>query len=186
MDTVSHQKSKLDKYSKSGKADLSLPTRYFSQLDNFTQPNRTCSSSSNAMYLNWLQRAAGSVGIASDDEYLEQVLRIGDTTEHWVHTNLIKKYGYSTQWNTDGNLGYVNDLITNGFPVVVNILHRGSLTAPRGGHIILLCSYNEGFYTCQDPYGTLVSDYQDTNGRLSTFGDKSFKKRWQGGYRTLA
>lgn len=182
------QIEKLKGYVVPGKSlNLNTRTTYYSQRDNYTMPHRTCNSSSNAMYLDWLRRSTGREPLGGDNGYLSKVLSIGDTIYHEVQTQAIKSYGFSTQWNTDGDFDKVVELLDAGIPVVVNILHRGSLAAPRGGHIIMLVAYkrDQGILLCQDPYGTLQSNYSDSDGRLDVITVRIFKRRWQGGYRTL-
>jgi hypothetical protein len=191
--------AKLNKYAVSGKANLSQKTRYYSQRDNYTMASRSCFSSSNAMFLTWLREATGKPALSGGDEYLRKVLSIGDTIDHNVQTAAIKTYGYSTKWNyfdeenaedseKDNHIDYIRDLLTAGFPVVTNISHRGDIDAPRGGHVIMLCGWLQSSreFLAQDPYGTLRSNYEDENGRLSTISANQYYARWQGGYRTLA
>lgn len=167
---------------------LNTRTTFYSQRDNHTMPHRTCNSSSNAMYLDWLRRVTGREGLGGDDGYLKTVLKHGDTIHHWAQTKAIRDYGFSTQWMTDNDFPFVKDLVLVGFPVVVNILHRGKETAPRGGHVIMLIGYRPEtkVFVTHDPYGTLASDYTNTNGAFSLITERTFKRRWQGGYRTLA
>jgi hypothetical protein len=166
-------------------ANLSTKTKYFSQRDNFAQPHRTCNSSTNAMFADWLLRSCGHSGLAGDDGYLQNVLDVGDTTIHEVQTEVLKRYGFTTYWNTDGDFNIVKELLQSGFPIPVNILHRGSSSNPRGGHVILLIGIKGDTITSHDPYGTLKSDYEETNGRFSKFSVDEFLVRWQGGYRTM-
>jgi hypothetical protein len=194
MDYVQYQIDKLNGYSKGKVANLKTPTTYYSQRDNYTMPSRTCNSSSNAMYLDWLRRATGGSPLGGDDGYLAKVLSIGDTIYHENQTEAIKSYGFSTKWNESQgkqqslDRGTIGSLVLAGIPVPVNILHRGSVSAPRGGHIIMLCGWlpDSDEWLAQDPYGTLRSDYQDSNGRLSRISKREFATRWQGGWRTLS
>ncbi|GEM_PF-4909366 len=183
---VQRQLERLTKYLPEGsKLNLDVKTTYFSQRDNYTMSHRTCCSSSNAMYLDWLLRVTGKPGLNGDDGYLQKVLANGDTIYHEVQTETLAEYGFSTKWMGDADLDFVEDLIDAGFPVVVNILHRGSTVAPRGGHIIMLIGRKSGYWIAHDPYGTLESDYTNTNGAYSRIKEQVFKIRWQGGYRIL-
>jgi hypothetical protein len=189
------QLARLDDYAIKKPANLNIPTTYYSQRDNYTMPHRTCNSSSNAMYLNWLLLATGRSKLGGDDGYLKRLLAIGDTIEHWAQTQCLKRYGFSTKWHEtgsedserDGNIDTIKQLLTAGIPVVVNIAHRGDIEAPRGGHVIMLAAYKKTeMFLAQDPYGTLQSNYQDINGVLSVISNHEFYQRWQGGFRTLA
>jgi hypothetical protein len=182
---VQRQLQRLAAYSSPAAPNLSTPTTYFSQRDNYVQPERTCNSSSNAMYTDWLLRATNRSGLGGDDGYLRRVIATGDSIQHWVQTKVIKDFGFTTIWQTDRDTEFVYALLEAGFPVVVNILHRGSDSSPRGGHVIVLAGLTDTEVVAQDPYGTLDSDYTDRNGRLSRISKRSFEKRWQGGYRIL-
>jgi hypothetical protein len=186
---VDDQIAKLTKYCNAGTVpNLSTGTKYFSQRDNYKDSWRTCNSSSNAMYLDWLRRATGEPGLSDDEEFVRTVFNFGDTIYHENQTSALKKYGFSTAWRTDRDIAKVNALLDAGFPVVVNILHRGSVGDPTGGHVIMLSGRrkSEGTYISQDPYGTLGSGYTDPNGKHAPISPRSFNARWQGGYRVLA
>lgn len=184
---IQKQIDTLTKYSKTGTIDLNTSCVYFSQRDNYTMPQRTCNSSANAMYLNWLQRASGQPNIlTNDDEYLRKVLQCGDTIFHENQTQAIKQYGFSTVWSTDGDYSKLKELVLAGFVVPINILHRGSRANPRGGHIVCVIGYKNGVWSLADSYGTFESGYTNPNGMYSSFQDADLKIRWQGGYRYLA
>ncbi|EAZ88989.1 C39 family peptidase [Crocosphaera chwakensis] len=186
-EAVKRQIDRLSKYLSPGKTlNLDVKTNYFSQRDNYTQPHRTCNSSSNAMYLDWLLRVTGKPGLGGDNNYLQKVLAKGDTIYHGIHTQIIKQYGFNTKWNTDRDLPFIHDLIKAGFPVPVNLLHRGTISAPTGGHVIMLIGYKNDSWIAHDPYGTLESNYTVHNGAYSRISEREFKARWQGGYRMLA
>lgn len=185
---VQRQIDRINKYVKSGHIFNISGTKvtYYSQRDNYTMGHRTCNSSSNAMYLDWLRRVTGRDSLGGDNKYLTNVLSIGDTIYHWVQTEAIKQFGFNTKWMTDGDLDFVDDLLEYGFPVVCNIRHKGNMSAPKGGHVIVLIGKNGGYQVAHDPYGTLASRYSNTKGAYSKISEKEFQCRWQGGYRILA
>ncbi|WP_228008522.1 C39 family peptidase [Microcystis aeruginosa] len=184
---VQRQIDRLTQYLPSGKTlNLETKTRYFSQRDNYRDAHRTCNSSSNAMYLDWLLRMIGKPGLDSDDGYLKKVFSIGDSPDHSVQTKAIKLYGFNTKWMTDRDTPFVEDLVEAGFPVVVNILHKGPITNPSGGHIIMLIDQKAEDWIAHDPWGTLTSQYKEHKGEYSRISKQEFNARWQGGYRILA
>ena len=186
-EALDRQIKRLNAYGLGGQsANLSTATRYFSQRDNDRDPLRTCNSSSNAMYLDWLLRATGRQGLNDDNPYIRVVFSFGDTIYHENQTSAIQKYGFSTKWMTDEDRPFVDELLATGIPVVVNILHRGSVEAPRGGHVLMLIAKRGSVYIAQDPYGTLESGYTNYNGAYSSIHEDEFASRWQGGYRILA
>lgn len=187
-DAVQRQIDRLKAY-KGGYDYEATKTKYFSQRDNYRDAHRTCNSSSNAMYTDWLLRVLGRGEIKNDDEYIREVFKRGDTIYHGVQTRVIKEvYKLNTKWNGDADWPFVKALAEVGFPVVCNILHRGPISAPRGGHIIMIIGYdcNSKELIVHDPYGTLQSNYKVTNGAFSRIKEKEFLTRWQGGYRVLA
>jgi hypothetical protein len=188
LEAVERQIERLTAYCTNGTQapNLDLTTKYWSQRDNDEQAHRTCNSTTNAMYLDWLLRVTGRPGLTTDQGYVNNVLRVGDTTEHTVQTEVLRDYGFSTKWMTDEDTPFVDALLEAGFPVVVNIKHRGSMSKPTGGHVILLVGHSGSSYVAHDPYGTLMSNYTNHMGKHSTIPEQQFKARWQGGYRILA
>lgn len=185
---VESQKDKLSSYCAGKFPKINTGVNYFSQRNNYTMPHRTCNSSSNAMYLDWLRLATYRTPLpGSDDAYLKKVLSIGDTIEHWVQTSAIKSYGFDTKWMEDFDFDLIKALLSAGFPVPVNILHRGTEEAPTGGHVICLIGNRNSQKTlvAHDPYGSLSSGYQNTNGAYSLISWTTFERRWQGGARIL-
>jgi Peptidase_C39 like family len=169
-----------------------------SQRDNYTMPNRSCNSSSNAMFLNFyrplLQRDGDFV---PDDAYLASVLRRGDTIYHNIQTDTLKAYGLDTIWEDDGDLNRIKKIAEQGYPLVVNIVHRGKVEghgfgALRGsGHMILIRSFDRktGMFTIADPYGNLATGYPaDSNPAKGNYqmSASEFSIRHQGGYRRLS
>lgn len=186
---VQRQIDRLLKYT--GIARLDTPVEYYSQRDNPHKnrkqaPWRTCNSSSNAMYLTWLQRATGQKAITNDNPYIDKVFTYGDTIYHGNQTKALKSYGFDTKWMTDADLPFLRALLKAGFPVVCNILHKGSVNRPSGGHVIILIGTEADRYIAQDPWGSLLSGYSNHNGAYSRIPFSNFKRRWQGGYRILA
>jgi hypothetical protein len=174
---------------------LNMGVPFYSQRDNYTMPGRTCNSSSNAMLLTWLRLATYREPLSSDDVYLRKVLTLGDTIDHNVQTAALKHFGWSTKWmecydkkEQPKHVEYIDALLAAGFPVVVNIFHRGSDNSPDGGHVICLIGKrrDSNNYIAHDPYGTLASGYTNTNGAYSKITHTQFAARWQGGYRVLA
>lgn len=137
------------------------------------------------MFVDWLLRASGKPGI-TDDAYLKRVVPVGDTTIHSVQTTVIKQYGFSTKWKTNRDISFVTELLRAGIPTVVNILHRGPISSPRGGHVICLIAIKDKTLISHDPYGTLGSNYRNTNGAYDQIPIDVFMKRWQGHYRIMA
>jgi hypothetical protein len=84
-------------------------------------------------------------------------------------------------WHT--NLGF-DDLekeIKAGRPVVIGILHRGSLAAPTGGHMLVVRGITaKGDFIVNDPYGSVNDGYSGpvTNGNQAVYSRAMLQKRW--------
>jgi len=170
---------KEDKPEPAGDGSVNLAVPYFNQVDNYTQAQRTCNSSSCAMCLAFLMPGK----IKGDDDYLRKLLTggYGDTTDHGAQGRLLASYGLKSTWHT--NLGF-DDLekeIKAGRPVVIGILHRGSLAAPTGGHMLVVRGMTaKGDFIVNDPYGSVNDGYSGpvTNGNQAVYSRAMLQKRW--------
>ena len=80
--------------------ELVLAVPYYPQTDNYTQPERTCNSSSCAMTLEYF-RPGTLNGPKGDDDYIRKVFNIGDTTDHAVQTAVLNDYGVKSEFRYD-------------------------------------------------------------------------------------
>jgi hypothetical protein len=158
---------------------LNVP--YFPQTDNYRDANRTCNSSSCAMCLEYFKPGTlkGSKG---DDAYIQKVFAIGDTTDHDVQTRVLKNYGITSEFRYNLGFADLDRELSAGRPVAIGILHRGSLSAPTGGHICVVIgkSPDGKSYICNDPYGDLMTGYTTpvTNGKGAKYPVEVLKYRW--------
>jgi len=156
---------------------LSVP--YYPQTDNYRDADRTCNSSSCAMCLEYFKPGTLK-GAKGDDAYIQKVFAIGDTTNHDVQTKVLANYGISSEFRY--NLGF-SDLdreLAAGRPVCIGILHRGSLSAPTGGHILVVIGKKGDDYIVNDPYGSLNDGYTGpvTNGKGALYMKTNLQYRW--------
>ena len=158
-----------------------LGTRYFSQRDNYRDANRTCFSSSCAMLLETLK--PGTLpGPKGDDKYIKTVFSIGDTTEAWVQTQALGRYGVASNFKQNANVQTVKKQIDNGVPCPIGILHKGPASAPAGGgHWICVIGYDDKGFICHDPWGEIdhaSGNYISTNGESVHYSYGLIKARW--------
>lgn len=158
---------------------LSVP--YYPQTDNYRDAQRTCNSSSCAMCLEYFKPGTLQ-GAKGDDAYIRKVFAVGDTTNHDVQTKVLQDYGVRSEFRY--NLGF-SDLdreLSAGRPVVIGILHRGTLSAPTGGHMLCVIgkSPDGKSYICNDPYGDLMSGYTTpvNKGKGAVYPVEVLKYRW--------
>ena len=158
-----------------------LPVPFYPQTDNYRDAQRTCNSSSCAMCLEYFKPGTLK-GVKGDDTYIQKVFAVGDTTDHAVQTRVLKDYGIASEFRYNLGFADLDRELSAGRPVAIGILHRGSLSAPSGGHILVVIgkSADGKFYICNDPYGSLNDGYTGpvTNGRGVQYSVEVLKYRW--------
>ena len=153
----------------------------YPQTDNYTLANSTCNSSSCAMALEFLKPGTLK-GAKGDDAYLRKVLALGSSTDHNVQTKVLESYGVYSTWKQNLSFADLDREISLGKPVVIGILHRGSLNYPTGGHILVVIgkSADSNSYIVNDPYGNLMDGYTTDvyNGKGALYSKYVLEKRW--------
>jgi hypothetical protein len=157
---------------------LNVP--YYPQTDNYVQPDRTCNSSACAMCLEFLKPGT-LIGAKGDDAYLKKVIAVGDTTDHAVQTKVLSSYGIKSDFRYNLSFADLDRELSAGRPVVIGILHRGSLSAPTGGHMLVVIGKTPtGDYAVNDPYGSLNDGYSGpvANGKGAVYKKSDLSRRW--------
>ena len=156
---------------------LNVP--YYPQTDNYAQPDRTCNSSACAMCLEFLKPGT-LVGAKGDDAYLKKVIAVGDTTDHSVQTKVLASYGIKSEFRYNLGFADLDRELSAGRPVVIGILHRGTLSAPTGGHMLPVIGKKGEDYVVNDPYGSLNDGYTGavTNGKGAVYKKSDLSRRW--------
>ncbi|HEY9697962.1 MAG TPA: C39 family peptidase [Trichocoleus sp.] len=163
----------------SASKEIRLNVPYYEQTDNQFEPMRTCNTSSCAMVAKFL-----GAKIASDDVYYQFVRKYGDTTDHTAQTKALAALGIQSTWNT--NLGYedLDQSLGAGLPIVIGILHRGTLQSPTGGHMIVIIGKTANCdYICHDPFGSVLDadgGYTGSveNGKAVVYPRFVLNRRW--------
>jgi uncharacterized protein YvpB len=157
-----------------------LDVPWFPQTDNYRDANRTCNSSACAMVLEYFK--PGTLpGAKGDDAYVRKVFAIGDTTDHVVQTRVLASYGIKSHFSYGLSFADLDRELSAGRPVVIGILHRGTLSAPTGGHmVVVIGKAPSGDYVVNDPYGSLNDGYTGavTNGRGAVYKKTDLMRRW--------
>jgi len=157
-----------------------LEVPYFPQTDNYTDADRTCNSSSCAMVLEYFKPGTLK-GAKGDDAYIQKVFAIGDTTDHVVQTRVLASYGIKSHFSYGLSFADLDRELAAGRPVVIGILHRGPLSNPIGGHMVVVIGKTpSGDYVVNDPYGSLNDGYTGsvTNGRGAVYKRSDLARRW--------
>jgi hypothetical protein len=156
-----------------------LPVPYYPQTDNYRDANRTCNSSSCAMCLEYFKPGTLQ-GAKGDDAYVRKVFSVGDTTDHSVQTKVLNDYGVKSHFSYNLSFSDLDKEIDAGRPVVIGILHRGSLSNPTGGHMCVVIGKKGEDYVVNDPYGSLNDGYTGpvTNGKGVVYKRSDLNYRW--------
>ena len=163
------------------KSDIRLDVPYYPQTDNRIDANRTCNSSACAMCLEYFKPGTLK-GPQGDDAYVTKVFEIGDTTDHSVQTKVLASYGIQSSFSYNLSFADLDKSLSAGKPVVIGILHRGSLSNPSGGHMVCLIGKTQDgkSYICNDPYGSLNTGYSGPveEGKGVIYSKEVLKYRW--------
>jgi hypothetical protein len=156
---------------------LNVP--YFPQTDNYRDAQRTCNSSACAMCLEYFKPGT-LVGPKGDDAYVRKVFSIGDTTDHSVQTKVLESYGVKSTFSYNLSFADLDRELANGRPVIIGILHRGTLSNPVGGHMLVVIGKKGEDYVVNDPYGSLNDGYTGSvyNGKGAVYKRSELARRW--------
>lgn len=157
---------------------LSVP--YYPQTDNYRDASRTCNSSSCAMCLEYFKPGTLK-GTKGDDDYIRKVFAVGDTTDHSVQTKVLSSYGVKSEFRYNLSFADLDRELIACRPVVIGILHRGTLSVPTGGHMLVVIGKNDnGDYVVNDPYGNLMDGYTTDvyNGKSAIYPKAVLDRRW--------
>lgn len=156
-----------------------LDVIYYSQLDNYTDPNGTCYSSACAMMLKFLKPSS----IPNDDAYLARVLSFGKSTDPNSQVRALKTYGIDAALVKNMNRQKVIAYLNKGIPVPCGFLHHGPSSAPRGGgHWLTWIGHTPAGLIVHDPYGEMnvaVGTYGSKNGAFMQYSYKNWLPRWE-------
>ena len=156
-----------------------LQVPYFYQNDNKSGTGyRECFSSSCAMLAAYYGK------VKSDDQYNLIRQHYGDTTDLGAQLGALTELGLSPSFKSNGSAKTLEALIDSGTPVAVGWLHKGPVTAPRGGgHWSVVVGYTPTHFILHDPNGesALVSGgYVDHNsGEQVTYSRTNWLPRWE-------
>ena len=155
---------------------------YFWQRDsNMGHGERMCQSSSIAMVIEGLK--PGIVG--GDDQYLEIVLKYGDTVSQSAHMSALDELGFEYEFRMDGSRKELELMLDAGLVVPIGVLHKGNISSPSGGgHWLVVIGQTKTDFICNDPFGKMdlyAGGYPQrgpTDGRTVLYNKDKLMKRW--------
>ena len=177
---VKTYRNKVDTKPEAEDREIILPVPYYPQTDNYTQPERTCNSSSCAMCLEYFKPGTLN-GPKGDDAYIREVFAVGDTIDHNVQTKVLEDYGIKSAFKYNLTFDDLDRELEAKRPVVIGILHRGTVASPSGGHMVVVIGKTAaGDYVCNDPYGSMLDGYTGSvyNGKEVVYSRIELTSRW--------
>ena len=163
---------------------LNVP-QYYLQVDSRTaHADRMCFSSSMAMAIKYLWPQA-LLGSNADDDYLQTVLKYGDTTNPTAQVRAAADYNVRAVFHRNGSVQSLRDRLSAGLPVPVGFLHQGPASAPRGGgHWVLVIGLTDTHVVVHDPYGELDNvnggyPRRGVGGKAVRYSLKNWLPRWE-------
>ena len=160
-----------------------LQVPWYAQMDSSdrAQAARMCFSSSCAMLLQYLKPGT-LAGVNGDDQYLKRVQTYGDTTDPQAQIRALSSYGVKATFTTTAGWKDIEQQIKAGIPVPCGFLHRGPVTAPRGGgHWLIVVGFTQTHLVVHDPYGEADLVGCTTVGgvaRFMRYSRQNFGRRW--------
>jgi hypothetical protein len=128
-----------------------LPVPYLHQQDMAADGWRKCFTTTSAMIAEYL--GAEPRGVAGERAYDAVRTNYGDTTVAEAQLAALRNLGLDAHYATDGTKQKIVDLLDQGRPVGLGMLHHGSTAHPTGGHWILAIGHTPTHCICHDPYG---------------------------------
>ncbi len=97
-----------------------------------------------------------------------------------INTKFFEGYGIKSRFVYNLSFADLDRELAAGRPVVIGILHRGSLSAPTGGHLLVVIGKKGDDYVVNDPYGSLNDGYTGpvTNGKGAVYKKSDLMQRW--------
>jgi len=155
-----------------------LAVPFQSQNDNLSGTGyRECFSSSCAMVAMYYGK------IANDDDYNSIRQQYGDSTDAQAQIRALRSLGLEANFVSNATTCDIRQAIDAGRPVPVGWLHKGHVSAPRGGgHYSVIIGYTKDTWIVHDPNGPaklVPGGYENSfNGASQSYSFKDFNPRW--------
>ena len=161
-----------------------LPVPYLHQQDMASDGWRKCFTTTAAMIAEYL--GAEPRGVAGERAYDTVRASYGDTTVAESQLAGLRHLGLNAHYGTDGTQQRIIDLLDQGNPVGLGMLHHGSTAHPTGGHWILAIGHTPTHCIVHDPYGEqdLVAGtwaQQGSGGEAVAYSWANLLPRWMPG-----
>lgn len=129
---------------------------FFSQRDNGALADRSCFSSACAMLAEMVKPGSVGSGANADLDYLNRVLRHGDTINAYAQEAALAELGISARLVRNADQRLIEQQIERWGGLALGYIHRGALTAldsRSSGHWCLCWGADLQTFTLHDPMG---------------------------------
>jgi hypothetical protein len=93
-------------------------------------------------------------GANGDDQYLQRVLRYGDTTDAEAQLQALASYGIEAEFTQKASFRTIEAQIAAGIPIPCGDLHRGPVEQPTGGgDWLIVVGHTPTHLIVHDPFG---------------------------------
>ena len=122
--------------------------------------------------------------IESDDEYINEVYKYGDTTEAAAQLNTLKHFGVNARFVQNVDWDFIEHQLKRSIPVPMGILHKGPVSNPVGGGHWICCvgiTADKQKLWVHDPFGDLDligGSYVSTDGKYRLYSKKNLGPRF--------
>jgi hypothetical protein len=131
-----------------------------------------------------LLAAVDSTTIETDDEYINEVYKYGDTTQASAQLDALKHFGVDARFIQNADWASIENQLKRSIPVPVGILHKGPVSNPTGGGhwiIIVGITADKSKLWVHDPFGDLdliSGTYVSSDGKYKLYSKKNLGPRF--------
>ena len=159
--------------------------RYFTQRDNGAQSDRSCFASTCAMLAERVKPGSIGAGANADLDYLNRVLRHGDTIHAHAQIAALAELGIKARLVRNGGQSLIDQQVKRWGGIALGYIHRGPLDAldnSSAGHWAMCWMATDVSLTLHDPMGKphmMTGGFTGESGQSVTVSREAFAKRWE-------
>jgi hypothetical protein len=159
--------------------------RYFSQRDNGAQADRSCFSSTCAMLAAMVKPGSIGPGSNADLDYLNRVLRHGDTIHAHAQIAALRELGITARLVRNGGQALIDEQVKRWGGIALGYIHRGplgQLDDRSAGHWCLCWGASQESLTLHDPMGRphiIRGGFTGESGQSVMVSRGEFARRWE-------
>lgn len=159
--------------------------RYFSQRDNGAHADRSCFSSTCAMLAAMVKPDSIGPGANADLDYLDRVLRHGDTIHAHAQIAALAELGITARLVKNGSQALIDEQVKRWGGIALGYIHRGPLVQldnSSAGHWAFCWDAKPSTLMLHDPMGApdaLRGGFTGAPGQSVSVSRSDFARRWE-------